>query len=232
MTLKVIGAGFGRTGTLSLKTALEQLGFGKCHHMKEVMPNGRQLNFWHDVSHGKEVDWGDVFEGFESCVDWPSCTFFEELHQRYPHSLVILSTRDPERWYQSARETIYPASTEIPGWLQWLFPRLRKLVEMIDALIWRGTFDGSFEDREHAIAIFESNIERAKSVIPADRLLVFQAADGWAPICEFLDVPVPKGPYPHVNEAAEIKRMVRVLRALRWAPHALAVVLLLWLVAG
>ncbi len=91
MSLRVIGAGFGRTGTLSLKTALEQLGFAKCHHMKEVIPNRQQMNFWHAISRNKKVDWEEVFEGFEACVDWPSCKFFEELHQLHPDSKVILT---------------------------------------------------------------------------------------------------------------------------------------------
>ena len=229
MSLKVIGAGFGRTGTLSLKTALEQLGFDKCHHMEEVMPNGRQVQFWHDISQGKEVDWEDVFEGFEACVDWPSSAFFEELHQRYPDSKVILTIRDPERWYQSARETIYPSSNEVPAWALWLIPRARKLIEMVDGLVWNGTFDGRFEDREHAIDVFQKNIERAKQVIPADKLLVFEATDGWEPLCAFLDVPVPEGSYPHMNEAAKLKRLVLLIRILRWLPHTLALLVLYWL---
>ncbi len=229
MSLKVIGAGFGRTGTLSLKTALEQLGFGKCHHMEEVIPDRRQVKFWHDISQGKDVDWGEVFQGFESCVDWPSSTFFVELHQRYPDSKVILTIRDPERWYESTAETIYPSSIEIPAWLQWPIPHVRKMVEMVNGLIWNGTFDGRFEEREHAINVFQKNIDRAKKVIPPDKLLVFQATDGWEPLCTFLDVPVPQGPYPHVNEAAKLKRMVRIIRIVRWVPHTLALLVLLWL---
>ena len=197
--------------------------------MEEVMPNGRQVKFWHDISQGKEVDWEDVFEGFEACVDWPSSAFFEELHQRYPDSKVILTIRDPERWYQSARETIYPSSNEVPAWALWLIPRARKLIEMVDGLVWNGTFDGRFEDREHAIDVFQKNIERAKQVIPADKLLVFEATDGWEPLCAFLDVPVPEGSYPHMNEAAKLKRLVLLIRILRWLPHTLALLVLYWL---
>lgn len=227
MGLKVIGAGFGRTGTLSLKIALEQLGFAKCHHMQEVFPIRRQVMFWHDVSQGKHVDWEEVFEGFEACVDWPSCTFFAELHKRYPESKVILTIRDPERWYRSTRETIFSLSTGVPVWMQWLIPRIRKIVDMVDNLIWNGTFGGRFEDREHAISVFQNNIDRAKKVIAPDKLLVFQATDGWEPLCTFLDVPVPQGPYPHANEAAKLKTIVRVVRILRWVPHVVVLLVLL-----
>ena len=229
MGLKVIGAGFGRTGTLSLKLALEQLGFSKCHHMQEVMTRGRQLDAWHALAHGEAVDWDEVFEGFEASVDWPSCTYWEPLHRHYPDSKVILTLRDPHRWYDSVLQTIYPASTELPRWLLWLIPRLRRTSEMIFATIWNGTFGGRFEDRAHAIEVFRRNTEHVKQVVPSERLLVFQATDGWEPLCEFLGVPVPAGPYPHVNEAARIKRAVRVVRALRWLPLAVVALVILWL---
>jgi hypothetical protein len=103
------------------------------------------------------------------------------------------------------------------------------MVVMVNGLIWNGTFDGRFEEREHAINVFQKNIDRAKKVIPPDKLLVFQATDGWEPLCTFLDVPVPQGPYPHVNEAAKLKRMVRIIRIVRWVPHTLALLVLLWL---
>ncbi len=230
MALRVIGAGFGRTGTLSLKVALEQLGFSKCHHMREVMSSGRQVSAWHAIGQGADADWDQVFDGYEASVDWPSATYWEPLHRYYPDSRVILTIRDPDRWYESVLETIYPTSTEMPKWMIWTIPRLRKLGEMLFAIIWNGTFDGRFEDRAHAIEVFHRNTAHVKEVVPPERLLVFQATDGWEPLCKFLGVPVPDGPYPHVNEAAEIKRLVRALRVLRWLPHAVAGSIVLWLV--
>lgn len=230
MALRVIGAGFGRTGTLSLKVALEQLGFSKCHHMQEVISSGRQLNAWHAICHGADADWDEVFDGYQASVDWPSCAYWEPLHRHYPDSKVILTIRDPDRWYESALETIYPTSNEMPAWMTWIIPRLRKTVEFLFANVWNGTFGGRFEDRQHAIDVFQRNTAHVKEVVPSERLLVFQATDGWEPLCEFLGVPVPEGPYPHINEAAAIKRVVRVLRTLRWLPHAVAGSILLWLV--
>jgi hypothetical protein len=239
MSLQVVGAGFGRTGTLSLKLALEQLGFSKCHHMREVMSNPDQIRAWHAIALGADAnlvdapdtpDWDTVFDGYAACVDWPSCTYWEELHDRYPDSKVILTIRDPDRWYESALETIYPSSSEIPRWILWMSPRARRAVELLFANVWDGTFDGRFEDRAHAIGVFNRHIERVKERVAHERLLVFQATDGWEPLCAFLGVPVPDEPYPHVNEAAEIKRVVRVLRALRWLPHLLVAAVVLWLV--
>lgn len=230
MALKVIGAGFGRTGTLSLKTALEQLGYSKCHHMQEVISDREQLDAWLDISLGGKPDWDPLFEPFVASVDWPSCTFWDDLTRHYPESKVILTLRDPDRWYDSVIETIYPSSTEVPAWLQKLVPRLGRFVRMADALIWTGTFQGRFEDRAHAIDVFQRNTNLVKASVAPERLLVFQATDGWEPLCEFLGVPVPDGPYPHVNEAASIKRLVRVIRALRWLPYVLAALAVLWLV--
>jgi hypothetical protein len=230
MALEVIGAGFGRTGTLSLKVALEKLGFSKCHHMQEVLPNRKQLAAWHAIAHGAKPDWDDVFEGFAASCDWPSCTYFEELMEHYPDAKVVLTVRDPERWHASAMETIYPTTNEAPAWLSWVVPPFRKLVELTHAGIWGGTFDGRFPDRAHAVRVFEAHNERVKRVVPPERLLVFRATDGWEPLCEFLGVPVPEGPYPHVNEARDIRRVVTVLRGLRYLPHAVAAGVALWLV--
>jgi hypothetical protein len=230
MALKVIGAGFGRTGTLSLKLALEQLGFSKCHHMREVMPSGRQLDAWHAIAHGAEPDWDGVFEGFQSSVDWPSSAYWEALYRHYPESKVILTIRDPDRWYESALSTIYATSNEMPTWMIRTIPRLRKMVEFLFATVWDGVFGGRFADRAHAINVFQRNTAHVKDVVSPERLLVFQATDGWEPLCAFLGVPVPAGPYPHVNEATAMKRLVKVERALRWLPHAVAVSFVLWLV--
>lgn len=226
MTLKVIGAGFGRTGTLSLKTALEQLGFIKCHHMKEVPGSLRQLQAWHTLSHGGVVDWDDVFDGFQASCDWPSCTYWEQLARHYPDSKIILTVRDADRWYDSAAETIYPVTKLIPVWLRRLVPRIRMQREMIYAGIWDGTFGGRFEDRDHAIQVYRDHIDHVTRTADPERLLVFEARQGWEPICKFLGVPVPQTAYPHVNEAAVIKRVVRALKILRWLPLALALLLL------
>ncbi len=216
MALQVIGAGFGRTGTTSLKAALEQLGFAKCHHMEEVMKSAAQVRFWQTLSDGGEVDWDEVFEGFQSSCDWPSCSYWEQLHHRYPDAKIVLSVRDETRWYESVLATIYPATFMLPRWLVWLVPPFARLYKMTVATVWDDVFDGRFEDREHALQVYRDHIDRVKATAPSDQLLVFEAKDGWQPLCDFLDVPVPENDYPHLNDTAQIRRMIRAVRAFGW----------------
>lgn len=233
MSLEVIGAGFGRTGTNSLKLALEQLGYVKCHHMKEVFKSVRQIGYWERASLGERLDWDEVFEGFRASVDWPSAAYWKELAEHYPDAKVILGVRDPEAWYRSVRETIYPIGYAIPGWLQRINRPMGRLTDANKRLIWRGTFGGRFEDKAHTIGIYRSHIEEVKRTIPADRLLLHDAKDGWGPLCAFLGKPVPATPYPRVNEARDIKRALKVFRWIGRLPYlAVAVAALgltLWL---
>ena len=92
---------------MSLKAALETLGFGPCYHMIEVFEHPEHAGFWQAAWRGEPVDWDGLLGGYEAAVDWPACTFYEELLQRYPDARVLLSVRDPERWYESTRDTIY-----------------------------------------------------------------------------------------------------------------------------
>src|SRR5690606_21852220 len=138
MSLSVIGAGFGRTGTLSLKLALEQLGFAPCHHMTEVFANPDQAATWLAAARGEAVDWDSLLEGYKASVDWPSCHFWRELAAHYPDAKVILSTRDPRRWYESISNTIFPAmkaaaSDEEP---------VRSVMAMASYLVAEKTFGG------------------------------------------------------------------------------------------
>ncbi len=229
MSLEVIGAGFGRTGTLSLKAALEQLGFVKCHHMREVALHSAQQAYWHTVSKGEPVDWDEVFAGYRASCDFPSSAVWEQLYEHFPSSKVILTTRDPDRWYRSAAETIYPISTGVPRWLKFLSSRVRRGTEMVDGIVWGGLFGGRFEDKEHALGVFHRHAARVREVVADDRLLVFQATDGWEPLCRFLGVAVPDGPFPHLNEAASMQRVRRALGVLRWLPLLLLAALAAWL---
>jgi len=218
MSLEIIGAGFGRTGTMSLKAALEQLGFSKCHHMQEVARHAKQLDYWYAVSQGEPVDWDQVFAGYRASCDFPSSVVWEQLYEHFPNSKVILTTRDPERWYSSTAETIYPISMGVPGWLKFLSSRVRRGSEMVEQIVWEGLFGGRFQDKEHALGVFHQHVDRVRQVVAEDRLLVFQASDGWEPLCRFLDVPVPEGSFPHLNEGASMQRVRRAMTLLRWLP--------------
>jgi hypothetical protein len=200
MSIEVIGAGFGRTGTLSLKFALEKLSFDKCYHMMEVRNHPSHVELWRSAARGDFPDWPELFDGYQATVDWPSCNFWREQMEHYPDAKVILTLRDPESWYESVMNTIWNISKE------------RKLVgksadqetsSMAFEVIWDGIFDGRMDDKAYVIEKFESHNARVKKEVPKHKLLVFEASDGWRPLCDFLDRPLPNVEYPKVNSTAE-----------------------------
>jgi hypothetical protein len=210
MPLKVIGAGLGRTGTLSLKVALEQLGFDQCYHMTEVLSHPEHIPVWDAAARGEPVDWEALFRGYQATVDWPGCNFYQEYLRLYPEAKVILTVRDPERWYDSARQTIYYVRRAFPGWMTPLLPRMGRFRPMVDRLIWVGMFHGRFEDRSYAIEVFNRHNEEVKQVVPNDRLLVYEVSEGWGPLCSFLGVAVPEdAPFPRLNDATEFRSRIR-----------------------
>lgn len=227
MPLEVIGAGFGRTGTNSLKLALEILGYDKCHHMKEVIPNLEQLHYWDKISRGEKQNWDDVFKGYKASVDWPSSAYYKELAEYYPDAKIVLGIRDPEAWYKSVSETIYPLSTGMPRWLKKLNKRIGTFAPFVNRTIWHGIFEDKFDDKEFALKVFRDHIEEVKQSIPPERLLLHQAKDGWEPLCQFLNKPVPDTPYPRVNEAKEFKRILFIQNSLRHLPIIIVIILLI-----
>ena len=221
MALRVIGAGFGRTGTASLKVALEKLLGAPCYHMIEVFAHMEDARTWDAASRGAPVDWDRLFAGYQATVDWPGCSFYRELLRHYPEAKVILTVRDPERWYDSAKETIYFVRHAIPPWTRVILPRMRVFRRMLDRIAWDGMFRGRFEDRAFAIDAFNRHNDQVRRDVPAERLLVYQVSEGWEPLCAFLGVAVPEGkPFPHLNDAAEfrarVERGVRVIRAIEY----------------
>ena len=221
MALKIIGAGFGRTGTLSLKAALEQLGYGPCHHMKEVMLNNDQAEWFSQASKGVEVDWHEVFNRYTSAVDWPAAAYYQELADSFPDAKIVLGVRDPDAWYESVENTIFRVIPNFPKWIRFIFPRSDKVFNMIEKTIWQGEFSGQFEDKGTAIQVFNERIETIKKMFPPERLLIHTSKDGWEPLCEFLDVGIPDTPYPWVNDSAKIKRAILVMKILQWLPLAI-----------
>lgn len=207
MSIKVIGAGFGRNGTLSLKLALERLGYVKCYHMLEVFEHPDHVAIWRDAARGLPVDWARLFTGYQASVDWPSCNFWREQMAQYPEAKVILSERDPERWYQSVMNTIYPSSTAAR---QSEDPRVRAQMEMAHELIWDGTFGGRMDDKDHVISVYLAHNARVKAEVPPEKLLVFESSEGWEPLCRFLGKEVPGDPYPSVNSTAEFRERISV----------------------
>ena len=232
MALKVIGAGFGRTGTLSLKEALEKLGYGPCHHMKEVFQNGDQAEYFYLASIGESLDWDEVFKDYNSAVDWPAAAYYKELSDKYPDAKVILGMRDAGSWYDSASKTIYQMSQNFPKWIRFILPRADKIFKMIDKTVFGEPFSYQFEDREFAMRVFNDHVEAAKKSIPDEKLLMHSAKDGWEPLCAFLDVPVPEEPYPWVNDSKEFARRLLFIKFLNWLPLIILLSTLAFLISS
>jgi hypothetical protein len=229
MTLEVIGAGFGRTGTMSLKVALEELGFEPCYHMSEVFTHPEHVELWRAAARGEPVEWEQIFGGYRATVDWPACSFYGELMEKYPDAKVILTVRDPQRWYESAYNTIYTmtraaSSSPIFYVASLVMPRakgMKRARQMIEEIVWERDLEGRFEDREYAIETFERHNEEVEQSVPTDKLLVYEVKEGWGPLCEFLGVEVPEEPFPHLNDSAVFQRRIRRIRALTVATLAL-----------
>ena len=203
MPLKVIGAGVGRTGTYSLRQAINQLGLGPCHHMEDVLQNMPvQVPLWAAAAKG-HPDWAAIYKGYESAVDWPTACFYRELSAAYPSAKFVLTHRSPESWAQSFSETIYKllagrdhAPQEMQAWL-----------EMGVSVIAKTGFPDGL-DMDSLMRAFTAHNDAVKSAIPAHRLLVYQVKDGWGPLCAFLGMPVPDVPFPRTNDRAEFWDLV------------------------
>jgi len=206
MSLKVIGAGFGRTGTMSLKLALEQIGFGPCYHMVEVLPHPSRSEQWAAAANGDKMDWDAVFDGYQSTVDWPSTDYWRELAAHAPDAKIILTLRDPEAWFRSTQQTIFGeinspmATADTPA-------------GAIIRAIFAKNFDNKPHDRETCLAAFAAHSAAVVRDVPPERLLVFDVAEGWGPLCAFLGVQVPDAPFPRVNSTDEFREKMREHRA-------------------
>lgn len=199
MAFRIIGAGLGRTGTMSMKLALEQLGMGRCYHMAELIADFSRLPLWLRAAEGAP-DWEAVFAGFTATVDYPGCTYWRELAAFYPDAKVLLTVRDPDDWFDSTQATIFRLMPTGPG-AEEPFPRM--LGKVVCEL-----FDYRMHDRDHCISVFNAHNRQVREVIAPERLLVYEVAQGWAPLCDFLGVPVPAEPMPKVNSTQEFQARV------------------------
>lgn len=196
MTLEVIGTGFGRTGTDSMREALNILGFGPCHHMFEVTDNPLMKTRWRAFMDTDDRDWEALFEGYRSCVDWPAVHYWRDLVAHYPQARVILTWRDPDSWWTSYEATIlrFLQSTQDHASVGY-----RVLAKAM------GDRTG---DREHVVAVYEAHVAEVMATVPQDRLLVHRLGDGWEPLCAHLGVPVPAMAYPSRNTTADIQSRI------------------------
>jgi Sulfotransferase domain len=193
MTLRVVGAGLGRTGTMSLKLALERLLGAPCYHMAELFEHPEHVPLWHAAARGEAVDWHALFTGYAAAVDWPVGSFWREVSAAFPDALILLSTRSADSWWASASRTIFPVSAKAAGtaWhAMWMELAQRRFTPHLD-------------DRAAAIAAFERHNADVRERAPKRRLLEWSVEDGWQPLCAALGVPVPEEPFPHANSTEE-----------------------------
>jgi hypothetical protein len=203
MTLEVFSAGFGRTGTMSLKLALEQIGFGPCHHMDEVLGNGEtQIPLWNAAYAGRP-DFAAIYAGYRSAVDWPTAAYWRELAEAFPDAKVILSTRSAQSWCSSFSDTILTILSAPETWPE----PARPWLEMVTDVVIKRSLGGK-TGTDDLIAAFNAQEAAVKAAISADRLLVFDVRQGWEPLCRFLGKPVPAAPFPRTNSKDEFFELV------------------------
>lgn len=209
MKLQILGSGLGRTGTMSLKFALEELSQAPCFHMVELMKDTSRLPLLKRGAKTGHTDWSAFFAGYHSSVDYPGCLFLPEILSQNPRLKVIHTTRDPEAWYDSVARTIYRGVPQGPRdvlrliWNAVRFKEFRRVAPVFmfnDKLIWKGQFEGKFKDKAFAIEVFQRHEAKIRSLVPNSQLLIYRIEEGWEPLCRFLQVPIPELPFPKTNQ--------------------------------
>ena len=201
--LKILGAGFSRTGTSSLKRALEILELGPCYHMHEVFLNPENPKAWTEAM-TNTANWQELFRGYQSAVDAPTCHFWQQIHDAFQSSKVILTERDPDEWYESYYSTIFQVLSN-PSLMA---SSARATLEMVRKLELDHIFTGRFEDKAHAITIYTQHNQQVKNTLSSENLLVFNVSDGWEPLCTFLDIDIPDVDFPYRNSQAQFQSRV------------------------
>ncbi len=202
MTLRVVGAGLGRTGTHSLQLALAQLLDAPCYHMMEVVGHPEHVGMWQRAIEGDSVDWDELFDGYAATVDWPAAAFWRDLSDHYPDATVLLSVRDADSWWRSASSTIF----ETGGQPRPDDPLFGPLFDMTQALLTR-RFTPDWREEEAAKAAFDAHGAAVRAAIPAERLVEWRPGDGWEPLCTALGIDLPSEPFPHVNTTADFRQL-------------------------
>jgi hypothetical protein len=220
MSIKIIGAGFPRTGTNTLRESLEKLGYVKTYHMKNLLLHPENLHYWTTLKETGTTYWDELYDGYQATVDFPAYPWYKDHMKQYPDAKVILSVRPFEKWHDSVYSTIWqaqhPSETERMEMQKKVAanPRLLsviKCVELAKEMMMEKHFQGKFLDKEFAEKIFNQHIEDVKAYVPSDKLLVFDVSEGWEPLCKFLGVRVPNEALPHTNKKEDFKEMLQEL---------------------
>lgn len=217
MSIKIIGAGFPRTGTSTLKECLQILGYTKTYHMKELLVNPDDLHFWTTLKETGTTDWDNLYDGFAATVDFPGYPWYKQHMKQYPDAKVILTVRPFAKWYTSVNSTIKNAGPQTVSQkimamaklaVSSRFRKVIKCVKFAKQTIFAQELQGKFEDKVAAEKIFDQHIADVKAYVPADKLLVWDVSEGWGPLCKFLNLAIPNEPFPHANKKENFKEML------------------------
>ena len=216
MSLRIIGAGWGRTGTQSLKYALEYLNIGKCYHMFDLIKDGSKVGHWEKLTRNEKPDYHDLFNGYQSAVSSLSACFYKELMNEYPAAKVILTIRDANDWFESGSKASFRKAPHILfllskflGLFSRRFSDLTRVIKCTDDFLYRGLYKGRSHDKEFMKSLFYDWNEEVKRYVSTEKLLVYDVKEGWPPLCEFLNVPVPDIPFPKLNSREDFRKNVR-----------------------
>ena len=199
--MKLINAGLGRTGTTSLKGALEQLSFRPIYHTTDLFTSAKDMDVWERAMDGGTVDWRTFFAGYEA-ADWPVGLFYKDIIRAHPEAKVMLSVRDAEGWFESISGTLKQArSLNLP------IPQVKRVKRFLETYAVNGLFEGKADDKAFMMNFFEQHTQEVKAFVGPE-LLVYNVREGWEPLCSFLDVPVPDEPFPKLNQRGGLKELV------------------------
>ncbi|TXF88236.1 sulfotransferase family protein [Neolewinella aurantiaca] len=217
MSLKILGVGAPRTGTSSLKVALEMLGYGKCAHMQELFGNPTKTSQWEQFFETGKTDFPDLFDGYQSSTDFPGCLMHKELSEQYPGMKFILTLRDPEEWYESVLRTIHAAvphsaaakeAMRLKGEASPKFRSIGNALALVEKYLFQRHYAGEFLNKEATISRYLAFQNELRTCVPAQNLLEFRISDGWEPLCAFLGVPVPEEPFPFKNKRKDFQEQI------------------------
>jgi hypothetical protein len=215
MSLEIIGTGLARTGTMSLKVALEHLTGDKCFHMIELLKNPKRVEIIKKGYESNQFDWDKFFEGYSSAVDYPTCLYYKELLNQNPNAKVIHTVRDFDSWYESVKQTVYRGKPKKAVDFMRIIKNMlfsseyRKVAPVFmfnDKLIWQGHFESKFEDKEFMRKKYKDHEEEVKNTVDKERLLMYDVKEGWEPLCNFLGKNIPKIAFPRANQRMEFNQ--------------------------
>lgn len=218
MSIEIIGAGFPRTGTTTLKKALEILGYDKTYHFKDLVANPDDLKYWKELEETGSTDFENLFKGYRATSDFPAYPYYKILLKKYPDAKIILTKRDPDAWYKSTYDTIWQAGPQnLPAKLvlsgkMLLNSHLRKkmnCIKFMRKIYLSNQFGGEFGSEQSAKSTFINHIKEVSENVPKEKLLIYEVADGWEPLCKFLRIDIPQVPFPHLNKNQDFHKMVK-----------------------